>query len=630
MKRWMLVFVADMLILLFCVIVNAQELIKGENRIDVPARGEGLCVNNLFQSNMILQRDKPIGIWGWAEAGRSVTVSFGDNQETTETTAEGTWKVVLPAQPANAEPRDITITSGEQTLILKNVLVGDVWLCGGQSNMEFEIAKVVGGGLEIVSANFPQIRLLTVPQQEGPEIKHAFPLMHKWIGFFNRHYRQGAWDVCTPDNVKEFSAIGYVFARRLYMATQVPIGMIDVSRGGTCVETWTPLAVLEEMDSKEVTTMLSDWNTKIKAFDPEKDLAERIAHYNGRTERLRKSGADVSNRTPPTEVRSNPHIDNMNRPGNCYASMMAPLEGLAIKGAIWHQGFNNALQPNGHVMYGQVFPKMIESWRKLFNDPEMPFGIISLCTAGAPQDLDNYVEQMADEGVYIREVQYKTYVEMTKAGDKSIGFASSYDQRRSWYHPQIKVPVGERIARWALATQYGLARQIKWQPPSYKEMVAEDGAILLKGCDQMGAYYDGPILGFSIAGEEGRFQPATAEYLETGKDNRGRTTFDRSVIRLSSPLVPQPVHFRYAWGRNPLANLKASNNDDIPFATQRSDDWTLPDLYERYTGEKTAEPGVVSRGERNAFRKALKAEDQRRLVAEAEQLLETVDNENLK
>ena len=601
---------------------ETQDLVRGESRIDVPTRSEGLCVNNLFQSNMVLQRDKPISVWGWDVPGKTVTVTFAENTASAKVAEDRTWKVSLPALKASADPRGMTVTDGNTTITLENILVGDVWLCGGQSNMEFEIAKVVGGNLEIASAHFANIRLLSVPQQDGPESREGFPRLYEWNSWFGRHFRKGNWDVCSPATVPEFSAIGYIFARRLYMATQVPIGMIDVSRGGTELEAWTPMAVLKGIDTPEVKKMLADWDEKVTGFEPEKDLEQRIKQYNARTERLREGGADVSKRTPPTEVRENPYANSMHRPGNCFAGMLAPLSGLAVKGAIWHQGFNNAIQTNGHVLYAQVFPRMIEAWRKTFDEPDMPFGIISLCTAGEPQNLENYVLKMPDEGVFIREVQYNTFLNMTKAGDKNIGFASSYDQRRSWFHPQIKIPVGERIARWALATQYGFEKKINWRPPTYKRMVVEDGAILLEGCDKMGAYNDGPILGFAIAGEDGKFQPASAAYLQTGKDGRGRPTVDDSVIRLSSPLVPKPVHFRYAWGRNPLANLKAGNNDDIPFATQRSDTWSLADIYEQYTGKKTATPGILDRREWNVLRAALRDEDQRRQVFEAHQVLE--------
>lgn len=402
------------------------------------------------------------------------------------------------------------------------------------------------------------------------------------------------------------------------MATQVPIGLIDISRGGTCVETWLPLEVLEAIDTPEVKAKLAEWDGKVNGFDPQKDLEERIRKYNERTERIRKDGGDVANRVPPSETRSNPFADDMNRPGNCYASMLAPIAGLQVKGALWHQGFNNAMQANGHVMYYQLFARMIDEWRKAFMDPDMAFGIISLCTAGEPQDLDNYLERMLDEGIYIREVQYKTFLDLQKAGDKNIGFASSYDQRRSWYHPQIKIPVGERIACWALATQYGMSRQLKWEPPICSEVKIENGALVLKMSASVGPYNDGPILGFAVAGEDGKFQPAKAAYFVKGKDSRGRPQEDRRMIVLSSPLVPKPVHYRYAWGRNPLANLKAG---DIPFATQRSDSWNLADMYEIYTGKKPEVAGVLSRGEHGELRKALQAEDLNRRLYEARALI---------
>jgi sialate O-acetylesterase len=230
------------------------------------------------------------------------------------------------------------------------------------------------------------------------------------------------------------------------MATQIPIGVIDTSRGGTCIETWLPLDLLKTIDTPEVKAALSDWDKKVAEFNPQKDLETRIRQHHDWVANMKKQGKEIpADRTAPTDLRPGP-ADDMNRPGNCYASMIRPIAGLQIKGAIWHQGYNNALVPNGHVLYYQVFAKMIGAWRAAFNDPKMPFGIISLCTEGDPQDPDNYLANIANEGIYIREVQYKTFLDFQKAGDKNVGFASSFDQRRSWYHPQIKIPVGERIA----------------------------------------------------------------------------------------------------------------------------------------------------------------------------------------
>ena len=600
-------WLAGLLSLLVLSQAGAEEKLEpGKDRIDVPAIGDGLCLHNLFQSGMVLQRDKPIRIWGWAEPGEKVTVTFGDQTQSATAAADRSWKVELPALPASSEPRRLVVQGKAKTIKLENILLGDVWLLGGQSNMEFPIHKVDGGSLEIASANFKNIRLFTVPQQNGPDYKKSFPCQYQWGDWFGEHYRQGYWDVCSPATVSEMSAIGYIFARRIHMATQIPIGVIDASRGGTCIETWLPLDLLKTVDTPEVKAALSDWDKQVAEFDPQKDLEARIKQFNEQTARLKAQGKEIpANRTPPSDLRPGPAHD-MNRPGNCYASMIAPIAGFQIKGALWHQGYNNALVPNGHVLYYQVFAKMIGAWREALNDPKMPFGIISLCTEGDPQDLDNYLEKMANEGIYIREVQYKTFLNFQKAGDKNVGFASSFDQRRAWYHPQIKIPVGERIAGWALVTQYGKSGDIRWLPPTIQEMKVEGGKMILKMARfEVDRYNDGPILGFCIAGKDGKFQPAKAEWGDKG---------DRSLLVLSSPLVAEPVYYRHAWGRNPLANLKA---DGIPLDTLRNDNWTVADMYEIYTGRKTAIPNILNGAEVRGLTKALKAEDVKRRLKEA-------------
>ncbi len=597
--------------LLVCPQAGAEEkLVRGKDRIDVPAIGDGLCLHNLFQSGMVLQRDKPIRIGGWAEPGEKVTVTFGDKTQSDTAADDRWWGVELPAMTASSEPHQLVVQGKATTFKLEDILIGDVWLLGGQSNMEFPIYKVDGGSLEIATANFNNIRLFTVPQLNGPDDKKAFPRQYQWSDWFGEHYRQGYWDVCSPETVKEMSGIGYIFARRLHMATQIPIGVIDASRGGTCIETWLPLDLLKTIETPEVKAALSDWDKKVAEFDPQNDLEARIKQFNDQTARLKTAGKEIpANRTLPTDLRPGPVMD-MNKPGNCYASMIAPIAGFQIKGAIWHQGYNNALVPNGHVMYYQLFSKMIGAWRASFDDPEMPFGIISQETEGEPQDLDNYLEKMNDEGIYIREVHYKTFLDFQKAGDKNVGFASSFDQRRAWYHPQIKIPVGERIAGWALVTQYGLSNNIRWLPPTIQEMRVEGGKMILKMARfEVITYNDGPILGFAIAGKDGKFQPAKAEWSNPADPG------DRSLIVLSSPLVAEPVYYRHAWGRNPLANLKA---DGIPLDVLRNDNFTVADMYEIYTGKKSATPNILNGVEHRDLRNALKAEDVKRRLHEAE------------
>lgn len=274
-------------------------------------------------------------------------------------------------------------------------------------------------------------------------------------------------------------------------------------------------------------------------------------------------------------------------------------------------------------MYRQIFPEMIDAWREAFGDPELPFGIISLCTDGARQTADNFVELMMNDGIYIREAQYQTFLALREAGDQQIGFASSFDKRRGWYHPQLKIPVGERIARWALATQYGFERRIRWMPPQITEMKVEEGRIVLHFDRNVSAEDNQAAMeGFAIAGEDRRFHPATSEWLEKRRVRDGRPERVRNVVILSSPHVPEPIHFRYAWGRNPMGNVQSADHSDLPLATQRSDDWPMEAVPLGVLGEAGFAGGKLDRGSRNKIRQALRAEDLWRRLAEARALLE--------
>jgi len=601
---------------------NSQQKMPREDVIDVPAIGDDLCVSNLFQSNMVLQRDKPVSLWGWADAGETVTVTFDGNEQVATAAEDRSWKVTFPAMAASSSPRTLAVKSANETLTLDNVLVGDVWVLGGQSNMEFPLSNIENGQLEIVSANYPDIRILTIPAADGPDDKPGFPRLNEWSSWSGRHFRKGDWDVCSPEIVRELSAIGYVFARRIHMASEIPIGIIDASRGGTTVETWTPDAVLREIDSEQVRNLLAEWDQRVENWDPQADLDGRIENYRRRVARLREQGEEVpANEHEPSDLRPGPAKDQ-NRPGNCYASMIAPIAGLRVKGVIFHQGYNNCFNGTpGAIMYRHVFPEMITAWRTAFDDPELPFGILSLCTEGAVQTLDNYSEMMANPGPWIREAQYQTFLQFYNAGDENIGFTSTYDLRRRWYHPQLKVPAGERIARWALATQYGFSRDIRWKPPMVTEMTVEDGRIVLHLDERVDAVDDGgPIVGFAVAGEDRRFHPAEALHLVTGHDDRGRPQLDKSVLVLSSPMVPDPVHYRYAWARSPLGNLQAERVSDVPFATQRSDDWPLENVPLGVFGDNA--PEKLDRGQRRQLQEALQMQDLERRLHEAENLID--------
>ena len=601
----------------------AQRLPK-TNIIETPELSDSLCVSNLFQSNMVLQRDKPIRIWGWATPGETITVSVAGKEARAEAAANRRWEVELAALEASATPQTMIVAGADQKLELTNILIGDVWVLGGQSNMEFELTKVENGALEIVSANYPEIRVLTIPYAQGPEKKLSFPRLNEWSDWFGRHFRKGYWDECSPEIAKDLSAIGYVFARRVHKASQVPIGVIDASRGGTTVETWTPLAWLEKMESPTTQAKLAEFAEHSVKWDAKADLAARVAQHEQWLERQTKEGKPIpeDRQQAPSDLRPGP-IGDLNYPGHCYAGMIAPLEGLAIKGAIFHQGYNNAFDGSrGADMYLDVFPKMIEAWRAAFRDAQMPFGILSLCTEGDPQTRDNYCEKMFNAGIEIRAAHYTTFLKFYQNGDKNIGYASTYDLRRRWYHPQVKIPAGERIARWALATQYGFDRELEWKPPMLVSFEKREGSLLLVLDREVGDPLEAKIEGFAIAGTDRVFHPADVAYLETGKDDQNRPKFDRKQLVLSSPLVANPIHFRFAWGRNPLANLQALGNKDLPFATQKSDNWRMEEVPAGILEDSASVP--PSRQDNARILEALRQQDRSRRTFEAQQWLESV------
>lgn len=607
--------------------VSAQP-VRGEDLVDVPAIGDELFVSNTFQSNMVLQRDKPIAIWGWAAPGEKITVTFADNTASATAGKDRAWKVTLPAQPANKKPQTVTIKGKSKTLTLDNILLGDVWILGGQSNMEHPIRAVENGGLEIASANYPDLRILTIPMGQLTKPASAFARKQEWHSFFRTHYRKGYWDVCSPKTVRELSAIGYAFARRVHKAADVPVGVIDLSRGGTSVDSWVPLETLRQMDKPWIKLWLAEWDKKVAAFDPQQDLEQRIKNKKRWIEQMKKEGRSLAPEqlVLPTTLDKGP-IDNMNHPGACYHGMLKSVKGLAIKGVIWHQGYNQASSSiNGPWMHDEVMPVLIESWRKAFGDPKMPFCIISQCTDGEPQTLKNYSEKMLDLGIEVRESHYNVFRKLYDAGDKNIGFASSYDLRRAWYHPQVKIPAGERAARWALATQYGFSeRDVPWNPPIITKMEIKDGAVLLTFNMQVGDQQRGAMQGFAIAGKDRAFHPAVAEYIQTGTDSRNRPQYDKRKIKLTSLMVPEPVAYRYGWGRNPLGNVQAEGNKDLPLATQRSDDWPVHSVPLGVLPEGVKLP--ANRGDLAKVREALSEMDKQRKIAEAKQVLKELVGE---
>ncbi|MEM7391517.1 MAG: sialate O-acetylesterase, partial [Verrucomicrobiota bacterium] len=505
---------------LFAMVMLLAGSLVSVNAQDDPA-GPGLRAHNLFQSNMVIQRDKPVDVWGWSQPGDKVTVSFAGASVSGTADKDGKWTVQLPAMAANSTPGKMTLVGPRNTLTFDNILVGDIWVLGGQSNMQWGIGAANEGNLEVASANFPNIRMLTIPKIFGPELKTNFPRAEEFSRVTGDEQRTGDWEVCTPETVGGMSAIGYVMARRIHMASQVPIGIVNTSRGGTTVEAWTPLARLRTLDAPEVKARLSAADEQLAAYNPDADLEKQIAKFESRVTKMKKEGKDVSKMKRPTTPKPGPSATHK-MPGNCYSSVISPIAGFTVKGAIFHQGYNNCFQGvEGARMYRAIFPEMIRSWRAAFKDEALPFCILSQCTAGAQQTRDNFLVHLRDIGARIREAQYQTFLDFHNEGDKNIGFVSTYDLRHSNYHPREKIPAGERAAIWALVSQYGVGNGLEWLPPSIREVKAKDGALELTFSQSVSDNSDGTGLsGFAVAGDDMKFQPAEVTHKVLGKKGR--------------------------------------------------------------------------------------------------------------
>ena len=527
-----------------------------------------LTVAHIYGDNMVIQRDKPIRLWGTATPGKNVRVRFSTRDLTVKADEGGKWAMELQGLPANSQAKSLTVHSEDETITYDNILVGDVWVCGGQSNMEDVISYVYHGDMEVASANHPRIRLMTIPQQAGPNAFEDMDRLNEFNAWERRYEQKGSWSQCTPKAVERFSAIGYIFGKRLHLVSGVPIGLIDNSWGGTTIEAWTSRKMLATIP--EAKGLTDEWDAKIAAYDAEASLQARIARWEKDTARRKERGEKP--RPKPTEPDQDPATDR-NNPGASFNGMLSSFSEFNIKGAIFNQGYNNALGNARPRLYAQIIKAMIKDWRRAFRDEKMPFGIIGLTPGGQPQTRDNFEVRMVDPAPFIREGQFRAGQELA-----NVCFMPAYDQQVPWYHPHKKVIHGERTARWALATLYG-QQQLGWKPVTLKSAEIVGDHIVLTFTSQVRVHDGRPFAGFAIAGEDRHFVPAQAEFLVVGQDERGRDRKDERMLKVWSPLVRNPVAVRYAWARNPLGNAVNSGHHEriIPIPSFRTDQWDWPE-----------------------------------------------------
>jgi sialate O-acetylesterase len=532
----------------------------------------------IFDDNMVLQRDKPVRIWGLAAPNEKVKIEFGGQVRSVAANLSGDWTVYLDPMRADSKPAEMIVSGANSRVVFINVLVGDVWILGGQSNMEFDLIRMFHGDAEVQSANFPGIRLMTIPGSANQPPRKDFERINEYDSWLDRHDKKGYWFVCSPATVETFSGLGYIFGRRIHMASQIPVGLIDVSMGGTTIEAWLSPETLAGMP--ENSTLLKQWNDKATAFNPDEDLREKIRRWEITSAARIKAGQEPPPK--PLEPSVHPALDR-NFPGSSYAGMVAVIAGLPVKGIIFHHGYNNALEDSRPKLYELNFRTLIADWRNTFTDNDLPFGIIELSAGGEPQTLDNFERRMLDPAANIREAQFKAFRAVP-----NTGFVCSYDQQVNWYHPQKKMEAGERMARWALTTLYGF--DLEWEPAVCTGVERLKDRIILTFDKAVKTSDDRPIEGFSIAGSNRQFFPAKAAYVKSTNEN-GQPVVDKKRIEVWNSLVADPAEVRYAWARNPLGNLVSDDCRIIPVPLFRTDSWDYPEapyLPDEYAAHRAA------------------------------------------
>ncbi len=475
----------------------------------------------IFGDHMVLQRDHANPVWGWADSGERVTVSIGSQTHTTVADRNGEWKVVLDSLPAGG-PHRLTI-KGRNTLSYDDVLVGEVWICSGQSNMAWPVRNSYDGDLVAMTANHPEIRLISVPQVGTQEPQSDF---------------EGEWSHCTPDAVTDFSAVGYRFGLQLHQALGVPVGLIDNAWGGSAAEAWIRRDVLRE--DKRYAALLERWRDTEATYDHDAEVAKHeteLAQW--------KRNGEKGNR--PRAPR-NPLV-GQHRPGNLYNGVLKPTIGYGIKGVIWYQGESNAGRA---YQYRHLFPLMIQHWRDEWSQGNFPFYFVQLA------DFRDEVATPGDaDWAELREAQTMTLDTLRNTGQAVI---IDVGEGRD-IHPRDKHTVANRLARWALAKDYGF--DVPHQSPRYTS-IKVNGSRIQVDFDHVGesglyTFDTQEPVGFAIAGKDRQFVWASARIV------------DEDTVEVWNDSVPNPVAVRYAWAHNPVCNL--FSREGLPATPFRTDDW---------------------------------------------------------
>ncbi len=480
----------------------------------------------IFGTHMVLQRDQKDRVWGWAEPGEEVAVAIAGQSKTAKAGPDGAWQVVLDPMPAGG-PHILTVR-GKTTVQFDDVLVGEVWICSGQSNMQWGVGSTKDVELEIPTAKYPGLRLITVPNVGTQEPQKDF---------------HGKWVPCRPDTVGGFSAVGYFFGRQLHQTLGVPVGLINDAWGGSACEAWIRRDRLAA--DPKYAPLLQHWEQIEKDYPRAK--AEFEPRYNAWKAEAAKAKAEGKEPPPEPQDPAGLMFGNF-RPGNIYNGVLKPTIGYGIRGVIWYQGESNASRA---YQYRDLFPLMIQSWREEWGGGDFPFYWVQLADflAETPTPRESAWAEL-------REAQTMTMSRLPHTGEAVIiDIGEGKD-----IHPRNKQDVAQRLARWALARDYGFP--ISHQSPTYKSMAKHGNKVVLT-FDHVGGglrtFDVQEARGFAVAGNDRKF--AWAQARVTGPN----------TVEVWSDGVADPVAVRYAWADNPVCNL--TSGQDLPATPFRTDDW---------------------------------------------------------
>ncbi|MFC1538231.1 sialate O-acetylesterase [Candidatus Latescibacterota bacterium] len=484
---------------------------------------------SVFGTNMVLQRDISVPVWGWADIGEKVTVAIQGQRITAETGSDGRWIAWLKPLDTGG-PFEMTV-SGKTTVTFTNVLVGEVWICSGQSNMEMRVKHCLNADNEVADALYPMIRLFAIKNDLSPE---------------PREDCEAKWEVCRPSTIGDFTAAGYFFGRELMNELDVPIGLINSSWGGTTSETWM---------SENARTYSPEFNNIVEKSEPifRVNPDEIITFYHSMAEweedvhyaeYVNKSYPRYYIEPPVRGGRRLPICPQM--PSWVHNAMLSPLIPYAIRGAIWYQGESNAGRA---YEYRSLFPAMIEDWRRNWGQGDFPFLFVQLANFGKSEDRPG-----ESTWAELREAQCMTLSLPNTAMATAVDIGISDN-----VHPLNKQEVGHRLALGALKTVYG--RDIVHSGPEYESMTVQGNKIRVRFSHTgsgLVAKNSSHLGGFAIAGDDKEF--VWAEAIIEGNE-----------IVLWSDAVSNPVAVRYAWANNPECSLY--NVEGLPALPFRTDDW---------------------------------------------------------